>query len=88
MQELLFQCSLQVKLLLFTAVWRRGLIGPYSEKWLVRPPFFGVKSADKCNNSYWSFSLLNLTGGYDKKLKELEQEVSTDVADYCPIIIK
>ena len=46
-------------------------------------PFFCVKSADNCNSSYWSFSLFNLTGDYDKKLKELVQEVSTDVVDYA-----
>ena len=32
--ELLFQSRLQVKLLLFTAVCRRGLMGLYNEKWL------------------------------------------------------
>ena len=41
-----------------------------------------MKTADNCNNSDWSFSLFNFTGDYDKKLKELEQEVSTDVADF------
>ena len=46
-------------------------------------PFFCVKSADNCNSSSWSFSVFNLTGDYDKKLKELVQEESTDVVDYA-----
>ena len=29
------------------------------------------------------FSHFNFTGDYDKKLKQLEQEVSTDIAVYC-----
>ena len=87
MYELLFQFSLQVKLLLFTAACGRGLMGLYNEKWLASL-FFCVKSADNCNNSYWCFLLFNLKGDYEKKLKELVQEVSADVADYCPIIRK
>ena len=51
-------------------------------------PFFCVKTNDNCNNSYWSFSLFNFTGDYDKKLKVLEQEVSTDVTDFKKIDFK
>ena len=32
-------------------------------------PFFCVKSADNCNNSFWCFLLFNLTGDYEKKTK-------------------
>ena len=44
-------------ILLFAAACRRGSMGHC------------LKTADNCNNSYWSFSPFNLTGDYEKKTK-------------------